>query len=80
MEELISKFAATTIEEKPTKAKNGRSRRQKAATDRDSDDQADPQPTSSGQAPRNKGKEPATWERPVDKPSNPELDMSVVQP
>jgi hypothetical protein len=78
MEELVTKFTATTLDDKPSKAKIGRSRRQKMATERDSDNQADLPPISSKPAPRNKGKEPAPQERPVDKPSDPERDTSVV--
>jgi hypothetical protein len=36
MEELVTKFATTTLDNKPSKAKIGRSRRQKMATKRDS--------------------------------------------
>jgi hypothetical protein len=78
MEELVTKFAATTLDDKPSKAKIGRSRRQKMATERDSDDQADLPLISSKLALRNKGKEPAPWEWPIDEPLDPEQDMSVV--
>jgi hypothetical protein len=80
MEELVTKFTATTLDNKPSKAKIGRSRRQKMATKRDSDDQADLPLISSELAPRNKGKEPIPWERPMDEPLDPERDMSVVRP
>jgi hypothetical protein len=80
IEELVTKFATTTLNDKPSKAKIGRSRHQKMATKRDSNNQADLPPISSELAPRNKGKEPAPQEQPMDEPSDPEQDTSVVRP